>query len=216
MFCGAGQGRRQKSQPWPNSCPQASRPLRPRLRSSESGRLPRRSWPRPPSVAVSAPGTPASLVPTNVAALIAIGPGVISAMATRSANSCRLSQLCCVTITYPPPNVNALRYSVERNSFSAPVFCSSSDSSPILRGHAPRCFDHRTTGSGTVNAGFGLRLRCAKNVPCHAYGRGRRGMPGYSRIFASSSIVSSNTRSALRTVSGFVRSTPAILSSSSG
>ena len=172
MFCGAGQGRRQKSQPWPNSCPQASRPLRPRLRSSESGRLPRRSWPRPPSVAVSAPGTPASLVPTNAAALIAIGPGVISAMATRSANSYRLSQ--------------------------------------------PRCFDHRTTGSGTVNAGFGLRLRCAKNVPCHAYGRGRRGMPGYSRIFASSSIVSSNTRSALRTVSGFVRSTPAILSSSSG
>ena len=70
--------------------------------------------------------------------------------------------------------------------------------------------------AGTVNAGFGLCLRCAKNVPCHAYGRGRRGMPGYSRIFASSSIVSSNTRSALRTVSGFVRSTPAILSSSSG
>ena len=122
MFCGAGQGRRQKSPPWPNSCPQASRPLRPRLRSSESERLPRRSWPRPPSVAVSAPGTPASLVPTNVAALIAIGPGVISAMATRSANSCRLSQLCCVTITYPPPNVNALRYSVERNSFFQHLF----------------------------------------------------------------------------------------------
>ena len=135
------------------------------VRSKHDGRM-------QPSVAVSAPGTPASLVPTNVAALIAIGPGVISAMATRSANSCGLSQ--------------------------------------------PRCFDHRTTGSGTVNAGFGLRLRCAKNVPCHAYGRGRRGMPGYSRIFASSSIVSSNTRSALRTVSGLVRSTPAILSSSSG
>ena len=117
------------------------------------------------------------------------------------------------------PAAECKRAEIQRGKkqlFSAPVFCSSSDSSPILRGHAPRCFDHRTTGSGTVNAGFGLRLRCAKNVPCHAYGRGRRGMPGYSRIFASSSIVSSNTRSALRTVSGFVRSTPAILSSSSG
>lgn len=48
--------------------------------------------------------------------------GVISAMATRSANSCRLSQLCCVTITYPLPNVNALRYSVERNSFFSTCF----------------------------------------------------------------------------------------------
>lgn len=85
------------------------------VRSKHDGRM-------QPSVAVSAPGTPASLVPTNVAALIAIGPGVISAMATRSANSCRLSQLCCVTITYPLPNVNALRYSVERNSFFSTCF----------------------------------------------------------------------------------------------
>lgn len=85
------------------------------VRSKHDGRM-------QPSVAVSAPGTPASLVPTNVAALIAIGPGVISAMATRSANSCRLSQLCCVTITYPPPNVNALRYSVERNRFFSTWF----------------------------------------------------------------------------------------------
>ena len=40
-----------------------------------------------PSVAISAPGTPAMRMPTNVAALMAMGPGVISAMVTRSANS---------------------------------------------------------------------------------------------------------------------------------
>lgn len=40
-----------------------------------------------PNVATSAPGTPAILIPTNVAELTAIGPGVISAIVIRSANS---------------------------------------------------------------------------------------------------------------------------------
>lgn len=43
-------------------------------------------------------------------------------IAQLGSRSCRLSQLCCVTITYPPPNVNALRYSVERNSFFSTCF----------------------------------------------------------------------------------------------
>ena len=51
-----------------------------------------------PNVATSAPGTPAILVPTNVAALTAMGPGVISAIVTRFANSVRSSQPCIVTI----------------------------------------------------------------------------------------------------------------------
>ena len=51
-----------------------------------------------PAVAASAPGTPAIFVPTNVAALTAIGPGVISAIVTRFANSVMVSQPCVVTI----------------------------------------------------------------------------------------------------------------------
>ena len=51
-----------------------------------------------PAVATSAPGTPAIFVPTKVAAFTAIGPGVISAMVTRSANSLIVSQPCSVTI----------------------------------------------------------------------------------------------------------------------
>ena len=45
-----------------------------------------------PAVATSAPGTPPIFVPTNVAALTVIGPGVISAIVTRLANSVIVSQ----------------------------------------------------------------------------------------------------------------------------
>lgn len=51
-----------------------------------------------PAVAASVPKSPPTFVPTKVAALTAIGPGVISAMVTRSANSRTLSQPCRVTI----------------------------------------------------------------------------------------------------------------------
>ena len=51
-----------------------------------------------PAVATSAPGTPPIFVPTNVAALTAIGPGVISAIVTRLANSVIVSQPWLVTI----------------------------------------------------------------------------------------------------------------------
>lgn len=51
-----------------------------------------------PTVAASAPETPATRSPTNVAALMAIGPGVICEMVTRSVNSAIPSQPCCVTI----------------------------------------------------------------------------------------------------------------------
>ena len=51
-----------------------------------------------PTVAAIAPGIPATRVPTKVAALMAMGPGVISAMVTRSVNSPMLSQPCRVTI----------------------------------------------------------------------------------------------------------------------
>jgi len=40
-----------------------------------------------PAVAVSAPKNPATLIPTKVAELTAMGPGVISAMVIRSVNS---------------------------------------------------------------------------------------------------------------------------------
>lgn len=45
-----------------------------------------------PSVATTAPGIPVSFIPTKVAALIAIGPGVIWEMVIRSVNSVMLSQ----------------------------------------------------------------------------------------------------------------------------
>ena len=45
-----------------------------------------------PSVAMSAPESPATCVPTKVAEFMAIGPGVISAIVTRSPNSVMLSQ----------------------------------------------------------------------------------------------------------------------------
>ena len=51
-----------------------------------------------PAVATRAPTTPPILVPTKVAALTAMGPGVISAMVTRLANSVMDSQLWVVTI----------------------------------------------------------------------------------------------------------------------
>ena len=46
-----------------------------------------------PTVDTSAPGIPAILIPTNVAELIAIGPGVICDIVIRSVNSAILSQL---------------------------------------------------------------------------------------------------------------------------
>ena len=51
-----------------------------------------------PSVAASAPGTPATLIPTNVAELMAIGPGVICDNVIRSVNSLTSSHLCASTI----------------------------------------------------------------------------------------------------------------------
>ena len=45
-----------------------------------------------------APGIPAIFVPTKVAELTAMGPGVISAMVTRSVNSLMDSHWCSVTI----------------------------------------------------------------------------------------------------------------------
>ena len=50
-----------------------------------------------PQVAAIDPGTPEILLPTNVAALIAIGPGVIWEIVIRSVNSVIVSQPCCVT-----------------------------------------------------------------------------------------------------------------------
>ena len=46
-----------------------------------------------PSVAIIAPGSPAIRIPTKVAELIKIGPGVISAIVTISANSVIVNQL---------------------------------------------------------------------------------------------------------------------------
>ena len=51
-----------------------------------------------PSVATNAPGIPAILIPTKVAELTAIGPGVICEMVIRSVNSLIVSHPCCVTI----------------------------------------------------------------------------------------------------------------------
>ena len=45
-----------------------------------------------PQVAATDPGTPAILLPTNVAALIAIGPGVIWEIVIKSVNSVIVSQ----------------------------------------------------------------------------------------------------------------------------
>ena len=47
-----------------------------------------------PNVATSAPGSPAQRIPTNVAELTAIGPGVISAIVIRFVNSAIVSQPC--------------------------------------------------------------------------------------------------------------------------
>ena len=47
-----------------------------------------------PIVATIAPVKPARRLPTKVAAFTAIGPGVISAMVTRSVNSLMVSQPC--------------------------------------------------------------------------------------------------------------------------
>mgnify|MGYP007097185069 CR=1 FL=1 len=77
-----------------------------------------------PKVAVSVPGKPAMRIPTNVAALIAIGPGVISAIVTRFANSCIVSQPFASTTplsisgmaAYPPPTLNSPIWKKTRNS----------------------------------------------------------------------------------------------------
>ena len=50
-----------------------------------------------PNVATTAPPRPAMRMPTNVAELMAMGPGVISAMVIRSVNSLIVSQGCCST-----------------------------------------------------------------------------------------------------------------------
>ena len=68
-----------------------------------------------PSVATSAPASPAILMPTKVAELMAMGPGVIWEMVTRSVNSGMESQPCWSTIcpwmrgmaAYPPPKLNS-------------------------------------------------------------------------------------------------------------
>jgi len=50
-----------------------------------------------PIVATIAPGMPAILIPTNVAELMAMGPGVISAIVMRSVNSVNVNQWCKLT-----------------------------------------------------------------------------------------------------------------------
>ena len=75
-------------------------------------------------IATSAPEIPASLYPTTIAPFTAIAPGADCAMAIKSSISSSSIQwyssinffFISETITYPPPNVNALRYSVEKNS----------------------------------------------------------------------------------------------------
>ena len=47
-----------------------------------------------PMVAMMAPGSPAMRVPTKVAELMAIGPGVIWEMVMMSTNSCIVSHPC--------------------------------------------------------------------------------------------------------------------------
>lgn len=67
-----------------------------------------------PIVATIPPAIPATCIPTNVAELIAIGPGVISAMVIRSVKSVIVSQplasttwLCMMGMAaYPPPMLN--------------------------------------------------------------------------------------------------------------
>ena len=50
-----------------------------------------------PRVAMMAPGRPAIWMPTKVAELTAIGPGVIWEMVMMSTNSCMVIQLCSST-----------------------------------------------------------------------------------------------------------------------
>ena len=50
-----------------------------------------------PKVAMTAPCHPAIWIPTNVAELTAMGPGVISAIVIRSVNSPIVSHLCAST-----------------------------------------------------------------------------------------------------------------------
>ena len=67
-----------------------------------------------PKVAIREPCRPATLVPTKVAAFIAMGPGVISAMVIRSVNSLRVSHEFKLTTWFcirgmeaiPPPMLN--------------------------------------------------------------------------------------------------------------
>lgn len=77
-----------------------------------------------PTVAANMPGMPATRMPTNVAELMAMGPGVISAMVTRSVNSCMVSHACRVTVSlwisgmaaYPPPMLKRPTCTKLRNS----------------------------------------------------------------------------------------------------
>ena len=68
----------------------------------------------PPIVAIMAPRSPAICIPTKVAALIAIGPGVICEIVIISVNPVILNQPFCTTTcssirgnaAYPPPKLN--------------------------------------------------------------------------------------------------------------
>ena len=51
-----------------------------------------------PRVHITAPPTPESLVPTNVAEFMDMGPGVISAIVIRSVNSLIVIRPCILTI----------------------------------------------------------------------------------------------------------------------
>ena len=78
-------GRREFRTPWSTSMFRYFRYRRAiRVTMMQEGRM-------QPAVAMSAPGMPAILMPTKVAELMAIGPGVIWEMVMRSVNSLMLS-----------------------------------------------------------------------------------------------------------------------------
>ena len=78
-----------------------------------------------PSVAAIAPGSPFCLYPTKVAQLIAMGPGVDSAITVTFARSSwvihcfRVTQVCSITdsMAYPPPKVNSPIFAYRSPSF---------------------------------------------------------------------------------------------------
>ena len=83
-----------------------------------------------PNTATIIPIKPSTCQPTRIAALTAIAPGEDCANAVISSISCSSIQcssstnffFISVTITYPPPKVNALRYKVDKNSFNSNFF----------------------------------------------------------------------------------------------